>query len=46
MGDVYVALLHHPVYDKNRSIVTTSITSRLCTFRLTAFWLLSRISKR
>lgn len=27
MGDVYVALLHHPVYDKNRSIVTTSITN-------------------
>jgi hypothetical protein len=24
---VYVALLHYPVYDKNRSIVTTSITN-------------------
>jgi len=24
---IYVALLHHPVYDKNRAIVTTSITN-------------------
>jgi len=27
MAEVYVALLHHPVYDKNRNIVTTSITN-------------------
>lgn len=27
MADFYVALVHYPVYDKNRSIVTTSITN-------------------
>jgi hypothetical protein len=27
MSDLYVALIHHPVYDKNRHIVTTSLTN-------------------
>lgn len=27
MAPVYVALLHYPVYDKNRTVVTTSITN-------------------
>jgi hypothetical protein len=27
VGDLYVALLHHPVYDKNGTVVTTSVTS-------------------
>jgi hypothetical protein len=46
MGDLYLALLHHPVYDKNGAIVTTAVTnldvhdiSRLaCTFDLRAFY--------
>ena len=44
MGDLYVTLLHHPVYDKNGAVVTTAVTnmdvhdlSRLaCTFGLPA----------
>jgi len=27
MGPLYVALLHHPVYDKNGAIVTTAVTN-------------------
>jgi len=27
VGDLYVALLHHPVYDKNGAIVTTAVTN-------------------
>jgi tRNA (guanine37-N1)-methyltransferase len=27
MAPVYVALLHHPVYDKNRHVVTTAVTN-------------------
>jgi hypothetical protein len=27
MADLYVALLHHPVYDKNGAIVTTAVTN-------------------
>ena len=27
MGDLYLALLHHPVYDKNGAIVTTAVTN-------------------
>jgi hypothetical protein len=27
MADLYLALLHHPVYDKDRKVVTTSITN-------------------
>jgi hypothetical protein len=27
MADLYVALLHHPVYDKNGAVVTTSVTN-------------------
>jgi tRNA (guanine37-N1)-methyltransferase len=26
-GDLYVALLHHPVYDKNGAVVTTAVTN-------------------
>jgi hypothetical protein len=46
VGDLYVALIHHPVYDKNGAIVTTAVTnmdvhdiSRLaCTFDVKAFY--------
>ena len=27
MADVYIALIHHPVYDKTHKVVTTSITN-------------------
>jgi hypothetical protein len=27
VGDLYVTLLHHPVYDKNGAIVTTAVTN-------------------
>ena len=27
MSDIYLALLHHPVYDKEHTVVTTSITN-------------------
>ena len=27
MAELYVALLHHPVYDKNRDVVTTALTN-------------------
>lgn len=27
MSDIYLALLHHPVYDKDHKVVTTSITN-------------------
>ena len=27
MGDLYVALVHHPVYDKNGAVVTTAVTN-------------------
>ncbi|HJQ84829.1 MAG TPA: RNA methyltransferase [Candidatus Binatia bacterium] len=27
MGDLYLALLHHPVYDKNGAVVTTAVTN-------------------
>jgi hypothetical protein len=27
MGPLYIALLHHPVYDKNGAIVTTAVTN-------------------
>src|SRR6185295_8500991 len=27
MADIYLALLHHPVYDKDHKVVTTSITN-------------------
>jgi len=27
MAEIYVALLHHPVYDKNRKVVTTAVTN-------------------
>lgn len=27
MGDLYLVLLHHPVYDKNGAVVTTAVTN-------------------
>jgi hypothetical protein len=27
VGDLYLALLHHPVYDKNGAVVTTAVTN-------------------
>lgn len=27
MAELFVALLHHPVYDKNRAVVTTAVTN-------------------
>jgi len=27
MADLYAALLHHPVYDKNGAVVTTAVTN-------------------
>jgi len=27
MADLYVALIHHPVYDKNHQVVTTAVTN-------------------
>src|SRR5439155_20548768 len=47
MADLYLALLHHPVYDKNGAIVTTAVTNmdvhdigRLArTFDVRAFYL-------
>jgi hypothetical protein len=27
MGDLYLALVHHPVYDKNGAVVTTAVTN-------------------
>jgi hypothetical protein len=27
MADIYLALLHYPVYDKDHKVVTTSITN-------------------
>ena len=27
MGDLYLSLLHHPVYDKNGDVVTTAVTN-------------------
>src|SRR5881296_4665950 len=27
MADLYLALLHHPVYDKNGAVVTTAVTN-------------------
>jgi len=46
MGDLYLALLHHPVYDKNGAVVTTAVTNmdvhdfgRLArTYGVTAFY--------
>ena len=27
VADLYLALLHHPVYDKNGAVVTTAVTN-------------------
>ncbi|MFQ5352567.1 MAG: RNA methyltransferase, partial [Candidatus Binatia bacterium] len=51
MADLYVALLHHPVYDKNRNVVTASVTNidvhdiaRSCrTFGVKAFYVVTPV---
>jgi len=51
VANLYVALVHHPVYDKNRSIVTTSVTNldvhdiaRSCrTFGVRAFYVVTPV---
>jgi len=51
VADLYVALLHHPVYDKNRDVVTTSVTSidvhdiaRSCkTYGVAAFYIVTPV---
>jgi hypothetical protein len=51
MAELYVALLHHPVYDRNRDIVTTAVTSidvhdiarSCCTFGIRAFYVVTPV---
>jgi hypothetical protein len=51
MSELFVALLHHPVYDKHRDVVTTSITSidvhdiaRSCrTYGVAAFYVVTPV---
>ncbi len=51
-NNYYVGLVHHPVYNKNRQIVTTSVTnmdihdiSRICcTFGITKFLIINPLS--
>lgn len=51
MAELYVALLHHPVYDKNHQVVTTSVTNidvhdiaRSCrTYGVPAFYVVTPI---
>jgi hypothetical protein len=51
VADLYVALLHHPVYDKNGDVVTTSVTSidvhdiaRSCkTYGVAAFYIVTPV---
>ena len=46
MGDLYLVLLHHPVYDKNGAVVTTALTNMdvhdigriACTYEARAFY--------
>jgi hypothetical protein len=46
MADLYVALIHHPVYDRNRAVVTTALTNidlhdiarSCCTYGVRAFY--------
>ena len=50
-GPVYVALLHHPVYDKNGQVVTTAVTNMDihdiaragCTYGLTGFFVVTPV---
>lgn len=52
MGDLYLALVHHPVYDKNGAVVTTAVTNmdvhdfgRLaCTFGARAFYVCTPVA--
>ncbi|MCC6847623.1 MAG: RNA methyltransferase [Deltaproteobacteria bacterium] len=51
MPPLYVALLHHPVYDKNRQVVTTAITHMdihdiarsACTFGVRRFYVVTPV---
>ena len=51
MSGLYVALIHHPVYDRNRSVVTTALTNidvhdiarSCCTFGARAFYVITPV---
>jgi len=51
MTALYVALLHHPVYDRNRAVVTTALTNidvhdiarSCCTFGVRAFFVITPV---
>lgn len=52
MADLFVALLHHPVYDKRGAVVTTAVTNmdvhdiaRLaCTFGVPGYWVCTPVA--
>lgn len=51
MTALYVALIHHPVYDRNRTVVTTALTNidvhdiarSCCTFGVRAFFVITPV---
>ena len=51
MAPLYVALIHHPVYDRNRAVVTTALTNidvhdiarSCCTFGARAFYVITPV---
>ena len=51
MASLYVALIHHPVYDRNRSVVTTALTNidvhdiarSCCTYGVRAFYVITPV---
>jgi len=51
MSALYVALIHHPVYDRNRAVVTTALTNidvhdiarSCCTFGVRAFYVVTPV---
>jgi hypothetical protein len=51
MSGLYVALIHHPVYDRNRTVVTTALTNidvhdiarSCCTFGVRAFYVITPV---
>jgi hypothetical protein len=51
MAALYVALIHHPVYDRNRDVVTTALTNidvhdiarSCCTFGVRAFYVITPV---
>ena len=54
MADLYLALIHHPVVDRNRRIVTSAITSldihdlarSCCTFGVRAFFIVHPVAEQ